>query len=266
MIRNFYAANEAEQLSSTFRGTEASVGRHMTDYMDRLRRAPHEVEKEINKVEHAVVEDAKGVEHKAKHVLSPSSSTATADDEDEGWTSDRSERPHASMSGSTDERKRSKSPKQKHSSKPVGAVPRKGRRRNSMRKGMLGRAYLTRQKEKHQQRGSSSVFEDSDGEEDENDDDDGRGRSSTEVPSRGSGSLRNLRIDTIRRGARSRDDSPNRSIRFADEIESDENRSGSNTPRSPILQESSPDSPSHGPVEEPESAQRVTFELPEPPK
>lgn len=248
MTRNFYAANEVEQLSSTFHGTEASAGHHMTD---KLRPAHHGLEKEINEVEHAGLE---GLEEKSKQTLAP---PAILHDDDDGWASDGSDRPHASTSGSTEnEKKSSKSSKQKYSSKSVGMVPRKGRRRTSMRKGMWGRAYLMKQKR------SSSGFdsEDSDGEEANGHEEDDSGRSSSGVPAHRSRSLRNLRIDTIIRGTRSRDDSPSRSIRFADEVHSDDNRSGYHTPRSP-------DSHLHnGSVDEPDSVQRVTSELSGSPK
>ena len=234
MVRDFYVSDEAEQLSPTFRGTEDSVG-------------PHELE-EINKVELAAVRGL-GVQ-KSRRTSTPS---AVADDDDEGWASDGSDRPHASTSCSTEnEKKSSKPPKQKHSSKPVGVVSRKGRRRNSMRKGMWGHAYLMKQ-----QRRSSPGLEDSDGEEADDHEEEGdiRGRSSSEVPAHGSRSLRNLRIDTIIRGTRSREDSPSRSIRFADEVNNDDNRSGYNTPQSP-------NSHLHdGSVDEPNSLQRVNFEL-----
>lgn len=258
MIRNAFAANEAEQFSSTFRGTEHSVQRHMGAYLHKLKHAPHELEKEVEKAEHVVAEDAKEIEHKAKRALSPQSSADEDAEEDEGWTSDHSA-PTASTSGDADGRKRSKSPKHKHTSKPIVSAPRKTRRRSSMRKGMLGRAHLLKQKQPE----SSAVFEDSDGETNE-----GRGRSQAAGSSQpgdglaSRGSAKNLRIDVIRSGSSRRDESPAKSIRFADEMD-DDSRSGARTPRSSILQEN-PSPHRQGSLDDVDSPKnKVTFELPE---
>jgi hypothetical protein len=232
VIKNAYASGETGQIISTFHGTEDSVNRKLGAHIDKLRHAPHELEKEIEKAEHVVREGVGEVEQKAKHVLSPQSSRE--DDEDEGWTSDRSDNqpPTASTSISADRRQHSKSPKLKVPSKAVAAPPRKGRRHNSMRKGMFGRTHLLKQKQLEH----APVFDDSDEE-----GNDGRGRShiavADDVARRGP--AMNSRIDAIKRINARREESPARSIRFADEIGDEENRSGTATPQISILQDSS---------------------------
>ncbi|KIM73685.1 hypothetical protein PILCRDRAFT_722707 [Piloderma croceum F 1598] len=240
-------------MTSTFRGTEGSVSRTLNAHIDKLRHAPHELEKEIEKAEHIVREGVEEVEQKAKHILPPQSSRD--DDEDEGWTSDRSDnqQPTASTSTSADHRK---SQKLKSSSKAAAAPPRKGRRRNSMRKGVFGRAHLSKQNHPE----DAAVFEDSDEEKD------GRGRSQittgeAEDEFGRRGSAINSRIDAIRRIDARREESPTRSIRFADETGDEEHISGTTTPQISILQDSSvlPHQTSLDDADSPTN--KVTFEI-----
>src|SRR5882762_1248602 len=225
-------------MSSSFRGTEDSVNRALGAYIDRLKHIPHDLETDVKNAEHIIRGEAKEVEHKTTQILQPQST----EEEDDGWASDRSDGQQATASTSTPTRRRnrSKSPTSKSRVPPkaIGAPPRKGRRRSSMRKGMLGRVHIL----KHKHPDNPSVFEDSDGESDDH-----RGRSHgafTNVKDdlNRHGSPRNPRFDSIRRIHALRDQSPARSIRFADEVE-DENISGTNTPRVSILQEPSPGSP-----------------------
>jgi sodium/hydrogen antiporter len=259
VIKNAYASSEAEQLSSTFRGTEDSVKHTLRAYIDKLKHAPHELEKEVEKAEQTIRKDAKDVEHKAKDVLSLQPGH---DEEDEGWSSDHSDnrQPTGSTSTSVGRRKRSRSPTSKVQPKAVGAPQRKSRRRNSVRKGMLGRVDLLKQK----QREHPFVFDDSDG---EGDDHRGRSRAAvtkTEDELTHLGSARNLRLDAIRRIDARREESPTRSIRFADEVEveDEEHRSGTTTPQISILQESSPGSPLQLSSDDADSPKnKVTFDV-----
>lgn len=218
--------------------------------MHKLKHVPHEIETDVEEADH----DTKEMGHKAKHAMSPQSSHDNEEEDDEGWASDHSvnQQRNTSASTITDGKKQTKSPKPKFLPKPVG----KGRRRSSMRKGVFGRAHLLRQKQPE----SSSAFEDSDGE----DSDDHRGRRETALagPADGlvsRGSLRSIRIDSIRGIDARREESPVRSIRF---VGDEENRSGANTPRLSILQDSSSGSPHQGSIDDTDSPKnKVTFDL-----
>jgi hypothetical protein len=101
-----------------------------------------------------------------------------------------------------------------------------------MQKGVFGRAYLSKQKHLE----DAAVFEDSDEEKD------GRGRSQittgeAEIGRRGSAI--NSRIDVIKRIDARREESPTRSIRFADETGDEEHKSETLTPQTAILQDPS---------------------------
>jgi hypothetical protein len=213
-----------------------------------LKRAPHELEKDLEHAGDAIHDGAKDMASGARRTLSPNND----DDEDEGWASDSSV-PRGTSAA--DDRTRSKSPKVKIASKPVGAVPRKGRRRNSMRKGLFGRTHLNKQKQPE----DDAVFEDTV----ESDEEQRRGRSMVDddASSSRAGSLRS-RLDNLRRLDTHRDDSPARSVRFADDGES---MSGSATPMISILQDtSSPSSatPHHHNSASEDSKNKVTFNLP----
>lgn len=252
VVKNAFASSEAEQMSQHFHGTEDHVQRSLHTHLQKLKTAPHELEKDVEHAEHAIHDGAKDIENKARRAFSRNSSPE--DDEDEGWASDQSVNQEGSSSSATDHRKRAKS--SKIPSTPIGAPPRKGRRRNSMRKGMFGRVHMMKQK----QPDDAPAFEDDDGEGEE---DNERGRSPADSNASGSSrgsSLRRGRFDTLWRiDTRSRDGSPARSVRFAD---ADENRSGANTPRISILQEtSSPSSPLQNSLDD--SRSKVTFDLPE---
>ncbi|KZP23387.1 hypothetical protein FIBSPDRAFT_461875 [Athelia psychrophila] len=193
----------------------------------------------------------------ARRAFSPNNE----DDEDEGWASDSSAPRGASAA---DDRTRSKSPKVKIVSKPVGAVPRKGRRRNSMRKGLFGRTQLNKQKQPE----DDAVFEDA-----VESDEERRGRSMVDEDASSSraGSLRS-RLDNLRRLDTHRDESPARSVRFADGGSGantprldGESMSGTATPMISILQDtSSPSSATahHHTSASEDSKNKVTFNLP----
>jgi sodium/hydrogen antiporter len=251
VIRNAYASGDTKQMTSTFHGTEASVSRTLNAHIDKLRHAPHELEKEIEKVEHTVREGVEEIEQKAKHILPPQSSRD--DDEDEGWTSDRSDNQRTTASTSTSADRR-KSLKLKTSSKAVAAPPRKGRRRNSMQKGMFGRAHLLKQKHLE----DAAIFEDSDEEKD------GRGRSQIttgEAELGRRGSAINSRIDVIKRIDARREESPTRSIRFADETGDEEHKSETPTPQISILQDPSVLPPQTSLDDADSPTNKVTFEI-----
>lgn len=107
VIKNAYASDEAEQLSSTFDGTEESVNSTLGAHIDIV---PHELEKEIEDVEHTIHDEANEAGQKAKHVLSVQ---LNHDEEDEGWTSDHSDSQQPIASTSIRRKIRSKSPDRK---------------------------------------------------------------------------------------------------------------------------------------------------------
>jgi len=135
------------------------VNRALGAYIDRLKHIPHDLETDVKNAEHIIRGEAKEVEHKTTQILQPQST----EEEEDGWASDRSDGQQATASTSTPTRRRNRSksptPKSRLPPKAIGAPPRKGRRRSSMRKGMLGRVHIL----KHKHPDNPSVFEDSDG-------------------------------------------------------------------------------------------------------
>lgn len=254
VIKNAFAPGEAGPISSTFRSADTAVHRTRGAYMGKLKNVPHEVGTKVAEAEHVVSDDAKEVGNRVGHVMVPQSSQSNGEDEDDGWASDRSTNQQRGASiSTTDGKKRFKSPKLKFVPKPVG----KGRRRSSMRKGMLGRAHLTQQAQPE----TSSVFGESDEEEDRGRRDIALVEPKDEHVSRGSG--RGLRLDLIRGIDARREDSPARSIRFQDEVKDEGNRSGTNTPRLSILHDSFTGSPRQGSIDDVDSSKnKVTFDLP----
>jgi sodium/hydrogen antiporter len=248
VVRDCFAPGDSEeQASSSFRGDRPTVRQSVAAHLDKLTHTPHEIDKTTNKIEENI--------HKVRRAMAPS---ASLDEEDEeGWASDHSaassHREGSAVQPSeigSDGKKRSKPPKKKPviKSAPLG----KGRRRNSMRRGLFGQVHQIMDRktqsfsESPTHSRESSVHEGSETEEE----DSGRGRRSIMIhdpstwrprtaDSSGSGtapssrpgtarsSIRNLRTDLIRADARSRDESPSRSIRFADE---DRPGSGASTP------------------------------------
>lgn len=183
----------------------------------------------------------------------------TGSEEDEGWMSDQSGGPSAkSAAGTTGKSGRSKTPKLKipkpkiSTSRPVGSGS--GRKRMSMRRGVLGQRPPVIQRSQSEdlparrqpvpdaeEEGASASGSGSGAQTP----DEGRGRSSAMRPPpgarHGSGvhTPRHMRIDSIRSVTQSREMSPARSVRFADEPD----RSGYATPR--IISPTSPSTPAH---------------------
>jgi len=81
VIRNAFTANEAEPVSSTFHGAEATVHRTIGAYMDRLKNVPHEIETEVAEAEHVVSDDAKEIGHKKKRAMPLQSNEKNDEDE-----------------------------------------------------------------------------------------------------------------------------------------------------------------------------------------
>ena len=212
---------------------------------------------------HQAEEAASNVTDKAIRALSPSSHPRpNPDEEDEGWQSDREGEPSASTSGTA--RRHSRSPKSKPPKINVIRPQGQGRRR-SIRRGMLGSRILNRHGEDAPRHGTPTPQE-SDAE------DDAVERGRRLPPSRGPGiGPRHARIDSLRSlDTRSRDASPARSIRWADQDDGASTGgrvSGTTTPG--ILSPSSPMSPLPGDHEDGEdsphgSASHVRFSVPEP--
>ncbi|KAJ4480442.1 Sodium/hydrogen exchanger family-domain-containing protein [Lentinula edodes] len=255
VIKN-YGSPDAH--SSLFRGERAEAQRHLKEYLGRLRKAVdnntaetrQKAEKDVKEMENMAKETLEhGIEkveqsaHSAKEMVKEvvaegpvvASSghdsseppldqvTNTAhefavedeESEDEGWASDAD----AALTDITAAKKqRSKSPRSK-------TLKTGGRRRNSIRRGLMGRVMKSTDT-------SSSSKPSAVDELDE------RGRnlghpSSVQPHSSPGSSLRHNRIDSLRtvHSQKSREQSPARSIRFFDEAPSSRPGSGTTTPR-----------------------------------
>jgi sodium/hydrogen antiporter len=264
VIRNAFAPGE-EQNTSAFRGNERSVPHFIAARIDRAiaGNAPHENDPAFDETEDDSIGDAtiqKGLKT-TPQAISPLSTGIDEKDEEEGWASDRSAGSQQSGSAihavdfGSDGKKRTKPQKKKPTIKsiPLG----KGRRRNSMRKGLLGQArqIMDHKSPPPAQRQDESEIKESDSEGDEPErgrrsimipesssafgpstgaiprprtaDSSRQGTATSSRPSTARSSIRHLRADAIRAEARSREHSPSRSIRFADE---DRPGSGTTTP------------------------------------
>ena len=233
-------------MSSTFRATGDSVNRTLGAHTDKM------PEKGVERAEHLIQDEPGEAERDEEE----------EEEEEDGWTSDPSD--NEPSAASPNRRGRPNSLKSRTSPKAVGAPPRKGRRRISLRKGTPGRTHLPLKLQPHPE--ISSLSEGADGQ-------DGgggggghreRGRSEvvvSEVNSDEPPFRKNRWLDTIRHMDARREASPARSIRFADEIGDEENRSGAATPQLSILQDSgAPPLPlTSGDVDSPQS--KVTFEV-----
>ncbi|KAI0349581.1 hypothetical protein OH77DRAFT_1490547, partial [Trametes cingulata] len=251
---------------------------------DKVRHAPGEVEHVIGQAEQGILHEAHEVEEKTKeaghaamHAISPQVSpskhrAAAGSEDEEGWMSDQSGGAPSAAPGKA----RSKSPKIKipkpkiAASRPIGSSG--TRRRTSMRRGVLGQRPQVIQRSQSEDLASRRQAGSSEGEEASSGaqtPDEGRGRSSGQRPSpaprQGSGihTPRHRRLDSIRSVTQSREMSPARSVRFADEPD----RSGHATPR--ILSPTSPSTPAHGSDRETEGDEeddsprsQVRFSLP----
>ncbi|KAJ8501900.1 hypothetical protein ONZ51_g259 [Trametes cubensis] len=253
-----------------------------------MRRAPSQLEDAIAHAEQGIKHEAHEVGEKAKeageaamHALSPQQSSTGSgpedhemhregagtggSEEDEGWMSDQSAGEPSGASG----KGRNKSPKLKIPKPKINvARPAGTRRRTSMRRGVLGQRPQVIQRSQSEDFSSrrQPVAEEAD-----EDADDGRGRSSALRPPAGSRhpsgmhTPQHRRIDSIRSVTQSREMSPARSVRFADEAGLD--RGGLATPR--LLSPTGPSTPTataHGSEAETEEddspRSQVRFSLP----
>ncbi|KZT25414.1 hypothetical protein NEOLEDRAFT_361131 [Neolentinus lepideus HHB14362 ss-1] len=262
VVRNAFESN-AEKLTSLYRGRHDTVHQTVEGHLDRLRQAQHQVGKEVEKAGenlhhglHAAEHSVQNAEHRTEEAILPhgegSSSYGHGDDEedegdaeDEGWMSDHSEdeasNAHVTFS---DRRPRSKS---RSPSKP-GTSSRNSRHRPPGRKGILAKPQIL----SHNQTPSLSDL----GEGIQTND-----NSPTPTrPGTPDGRFARLsRIQSMRSAAASRDASPARSVRFADD------RSGTSTPRGPLsprresIALSSPTSPAD---DDSSPKTKVTFDIP----
>lgn len=235
--------------------------------------APHELEQDAETLAHTLEKDAHLVEHKVQEALSPSPPPTEGDEEDEGWASDRSGG-EASSSAARDRAPRSQSPKKAKTAPKLGTAPsRRGRRRNSIRRGLIGHAqqFIAHRHHRNDDSEMPSLWsaiergrEGSSAAASAGQDGSPRGHSPpSSRPGTGQGSVRRTRIDHLKEGDTARDASPSRatSIRFAD----GGNRTGASTPRLSIHQsDSTPGTPAEA-EDLDASRTRVTFDLPSPP-
>ncbi|CCM01172.1 uncharacterized protein FIBRA_03220 [Fibroporia radiculosa] len=267
-----------ETMSDTIRIAEGAAAHVIKDIKHRLMRAPHDVEAFMTQAETSIQHEAEGVRDKIKSVEFETQQKArqvlgSQIEDEEGWLSDASNGEQgtsaSAVEGKRSARRQSKSP-------PKSSAQRQGqsgsRRRMSVRR-HLPRAFMrTRSTDV-----SSMQCGDA---EDHGDDygyeagteapDDRQGRRLINEPPTLPSSLRqsrlqHARIDSIRsidmRGLGSREQSPTRSVRFADQ------RNGWSTPRTP-LSPSSPATPQPGseaPSDEEGDSPRnqVRFSLPD---
>ncbi|KAH7915477.1 Sodium/hydrogen exchanger family-domain-containing protein [Hygrophoropsis aurantiaca] len=271
VIRNAYEPT-SRQIRHKFQAKEGAALHTGRVYLDRLHEAPEEMQQDIGKIEEHFRRDAHTVEQKVHEMFAPTRNSTTEstgrpldqnEDDDEGWASDKSADGEAAAGSSAayDRRKRSRSSgKMKGASKHMGiGWGRRGRRRSSMSSNGSFSAHAQQLMEERQQPPSP---ESSDTKE-RSDEDDSRGRkpslhrAGSNVTTRSS--VKNRRLESLRTlDERSRDVSPARSVRFADE----EFRGGSTTPRSPQSDSFLPNSPVDVSTDENDSTPgRVTFDL-----
>ncbi|KAH9949860.1 Sodium/hydrogen exchanger family-domain-containing protein [Amylocystis lapponica] len=211
------------------------------DIKNMVGRAPHEIGQLVERADENLHDDLHEVEDKAEEVgRQAKHAVGLQDDEEEGWMSDGSngESHDASGGGS----RRSKSPKQRspkpHPLSPAGPA----RKRLSIRRGLLGgrppRTILRTQSEDGMNRRHDG--ENSSDEAITEAQDDTRGRGAAPIESAVPSSIRSprhARIHSLRSSPR--EQSPARSVRWADTA-----HSGANTPR--VLSPSSPSTPMPG--------------------
>ncbi len=292
--RNAYGPHETT--THRVRVAEDASATVIGEIRDRIRHAPHDVadildlaEQRVRHEAHEMGERTKEAGHAAMLALSPQSSPQQkreknsdrapregggAGSEDDGWMSDQS---GGTPSGTTG-KARSKSPKIKipktkiATSRPVGSGSRK---RTSIRRGLLGqRPQVIQRSQSEDLDVRRSAVPEAEAEAEESTSgsgahtpDEGRGRSSGQRPPpgprHGSGvhTPRHMRIDSIRSATQSREMSPARSVRFADEHP---DRSGHATPK--IVSSTSPSSPAEteaeGEQEDDSPRSQVRFSLP----
>lgn len=214
--RNAFAEGE-ETTTSVIRGEPGHVKDAARDYIHKLQHAPHEAEKELERTRQHVKEGVREVEgramQKADEVAGAASAISHPDEgDDEGWTSDpepnngdpgpsNSAAAETSVSASRSPDRKVKGPK------PKGGLFAAGRRRPRIRR-----------------RGSSSQSQPMDDDEKE------RGRTHATKPvvrlqpitdEDKRGSLRSPRLDHLRSYEGRRTASPSRSVRFADDDDSE---------------------------------------------
>lgn len=249
--RNAFGPSETQ--THKFRVAEAASRRVVEDIRSKLRHAPHELEQMFHAAEEGMKHEAKDIEEWTRTVLhsqSPQISPTTSQHdavgggqsrdasdgspEDEGWMSDHSVgEPLGSGEQGQDKSHKSTAPKTK--------APKAKSKRAFMRRGILGHRPHTLQRSQSEdftrrhapaedERRSSGAQTPSE---------ETRGRSSAMRPPRTSVSgattpvgqnthlrLAHRRIDSIRSELPSREMSPTRSVRFADD-----GRGGASTPR-----------------------------------
>lgn len=305
VLKNAYGPGETHRTAfsvaeGAMHDTKTEIKKRLAHAPDELRRAETGLVHAAEDIEHEAGKKVSEVEHKFKRAVGSDDSTSrrsrpgtagtteTSDhglEEEEGWMSDHEA--EASSPGDKDGRKKSKSPKSKSKlsvSKPLGVITTSRRRQSFRRSALTGIRP-------HQGRSASDgqIVIITDGEEDS---EDHRGRRSTPrgehrpstsasstslIPPTSPGSLRHHRIDSLRSSRHhSRELSPSRSIRWADEQDVSESyRQGTMTPI--LLSPSSPATPLPGSEapsdneevtktdkadESPTSATQVRFDIP----
>ncbi len=242
--RNAYGPSETT--THKLRVAGGTSRRVVNDLRDKLRQAPHELEKTVAHAEQGIMDEVHDIEQAAHHALSPQSSPTNTrkkeregetrgqqDEEDEGWMSDQSASEPSGSGAEREGKPRGKSPKHKS--------PKGSRKRISIRRGALGQRpksilHQTQSEDNFRARRPSVNLND---EEDESRNASGahtpaerehneqRGRTSTVRVMAPSGPGTHTppharpthrRIDSIRSAAPSREMSPARSVRFADDL------------------------------------------------
>ncbi|TFK93083.1 hypothetical protein K466DRAFT_479289 [Polyporus arcularius HHB13444] len=242
--RNAYGPSETT--THKLRVAGGTSRRVVNDLRDKLRQAPHELEKTVAHAEQGIMDEVHDIEQAAHHALSPQSSPTNIrkkeregetrgqqDEEDEGWMSDQSASEPSGSGAEREGKPRGKSPKHKS--------PKGSRKRISIRRGALGqrpksilhqtqsednfrarRPSVNLNDEEDESRNASGAHTPAEREQNEQ-----RGRTSTVRVMAPSGPGTHTppharpthrRIDSIRSAAPSREMSPARSVRFADDL------------------------------------------------
>ncbi|KAJ8518433.1 hypothetical protein ONZ45_g4496 [Pleurotus djamor] len=270
VIRNVNHAEPTPPKPSLLRGPQDEVHRYLGPFIQKLSHAPHAVEQSTEEVAENIAEDARQAEMTVKNAAEAVLHHDNDHDDDEGWTSDRSNG-NASTSAITQQPSTSSDRKRKkaftkHTPKLGSVAPvRRSRTRGSARKGhhSMSNVFVTPPSP-----GSphSAILEISRGGGRDSPSDSNSTRGRTQNPradsthNSRSGSLRHHRLDRVMALHASREASPARSVRFFDE----EPRISTSPSYSTLKNTAGAKDTSNAPKDDSDdSPNKVTFDLPD---
>lgn len=258
VVRNAYDT-QRENVSSFFRGPKQAVMQSARNYLQELRHAAEYVHGGLKEIGGTLKSDVRGVEER---VMGMTASVEGADGDEEEWLSDRSDGDADAGSATKDRRKRPRSGDVKAALKHAGSrrtrLGGRSRRHPSIASTTEGAAKQPAEPDPDSAPAARA---------DQGQEEDHRGRSvRSERPITDPSvrrSLKHRRLESLRTDQISRDVSPARSVRFADEGA----RSGTITPRSFSAQidqwNQGNSQVMESPADDEDSSKgRVTFDLP----